>query len=390
LKYAKQSLAIREGLRNKEDIAQSLNTIGVIFWYKGDMDKALEYYRLSLALKQELGNPHETAKTLNNIGEVYRAQGQLEQSLLFHHRSLSLKREIGNKHEIAISLLNIGNLHYQKGELDLGLRTLEQSSILLEEIGNTDHLSEALLSMILIEVDENKLDIARLHLQKLDRIDERETNRLVKQRCNLARAIILKKSKRIRGMAKAEELFAEIVEDEIVDQEITVTALLHLCDLLLDALQLYGKDEILLELKNLATRLLGVSKQQKSHVLLAETYVLLSELALLDLDIERATTLLTQAQLIAEEMELRRLAARISAIKQTLLQEHLKSWENLAERNAPMHERLDLVRLKGMFERMLRGRVNLTEIEALKYLVDAKKVVGDYKESITSEVSSPE
>jgi hypothetical protein len=79
------------------------------------------------------------------------------------------------------------------------------------------------------------------------------------------------------------------------DHSLTVTAMIHLCDLLLYELKVSGEDGLFGEIVDLVSRLLEIAKEHSSHSLLAETCLLQSKLALIELDMGRSRTLLTEA-----------------------------------------------------------------------------------------------
>jgi predicted amidohydrolase/Tfp pilus assembly protein PilF len=60
------------------------------------LNKALEYLQRSLTIKEDLGNPQDIATTLDNIGIIYRTQGELEKALDCFQQSLALEEVMGN------------------------------------------------------------------------------------------------------------------------------------------------------------------------------------------------------------------------------------------------------------------------------------------------------
>ncbi|MFX0090277.1 MAG: hypothetical protein ACFFBD_00840 [Candidatus Hodarchaeota archaeon] len=149
--------------------------------------------------------------------------------------------------------------------------------------------------------------------------------------------------------------------ERTVDHEITVLALLNLCDLFLIELRTSGSHEVLAEVQSLVPRLLSIAKQQHSHWLLAETYMLKAMLELLELNLPEAQRLLSQAQAIADEKGLHRLAMKISSVHDNLL-DQLSKWEELIDRDASLTERADLAQLEELMRRMIQKRsIELTE-----------------------------
>ena len=412
LEYHEQSLVLYEKSGNRQGIAAALNGLGTIFSLKGDRDRALDFYERSLVLKEEIGNKLDIAKSLNNIGLTYESKGELDRALEHYQRSLKLLEEIGHMYVFAVVLLNKGIVYYRRGELDLALECYQKILTLFEEFGNKQHIAQILLHigevcfrkgdlnqaweyykrslvlredigntldmsdilfwLVTVAIDKNAIDQAKHHLQRLKHINEQEENKIIDQRYRVAEALVLKTSMRVRNRAKAEELLEQVVGEEIVFHQVTVIALLNLCDILLGELRLSGDMEVLRGVQTHLCKLLDIATDQHSHWLLAETYVLQSKLELLNLNVREARYLLTEAQRIADEKGLGQLAMKISSEHDTLLNE-LDLWEELSKREAPLAERTELARIDTHLESMFRQNPvevpNLPEEEKVMFII---------------------
>ncbi|MFW9957432.1 MAG: tetratricopeptide repeat protein [Candidatus Odinarchaeota archaeon] len=116
--YHQESLKIRQNLGIKEGVSVAFNNIGLVFWTKGDLDKATEYYKKSLAIYEELKDENGISKVLNNLANISSSRGELDQALGYHLKSLDIKKRIASKQDIATSLINVGVIHRLKGNLD--------------------------------------------------------------------------------------------------------------------------------------------------------------------------------------------------------------------------------------------------------------------------------
>ena len=363
LGYSEKALVINEQLGNKQQIARSLNNIGIIYLRKGELDRALEYYEKSLAIKEEIGNKTDTASSLNNIGNVYRRKGELDKALENYEKSLVLMEEMGNKLNLSCSLNSIGELYQELGALEMAFNTQKQCLELREEIGNNLEIAYSLYSLIGVTIDLEEFQQARDYLSTLQLINTQEENKRVDLRCRLAEALILKMSKRRKNLAKAEEILEEIVveeEKEIIEHQLTVEALINLSEILLDELRLTGEEEILDEVDKKVVKLVEIAKEQQSYTLLTESYWLKAQLALVRLDLEGARSLLTQAQVLAEEKGLERLARKISSEHDQLL-EQLDQWEELIAKDASIAERVKVANLEELVGWMARKREIIIE-----------------------------
>ena len=50
---------------------QTMNNIGVLHYYRGEYDKALEHFDKTLTIQEELDNKERVAVALHNIGLVH-------------------------------------------------------------------------------------------------------------------------------------------------------------------------------------------------------------------------------------------------------------------------------------------------------------------------------
>ena len=106
----------------KQRKGELLHQKGIIYWFKGDLDKALDCHQQSLIINKALGNKRATADALNNIGLAFYSKGDLDQALEYHRQSLELREKQNNRREIASSLSNLGIVCSLKGNLDQALK----------------------------------------------------------------------------------------------------------------------------------------------------------------------------------------------------------------------------------------------------------------------------
>ncbi|MHA2298953.1 MAG: tetratricopeptide repeat protein [Candidatus Hodarchaeales archaeon] len=378
LKYLQKKLDIVMELDNKPDIAMSLINVGAIYRLQGDLSNALEYYQRGQRIYEEINNKKGIALALNNLGDVYQLKGNLDLALEYYQKSLAMYEELGIKQDIAMSLVNIGELYRMKRNPDMALRHYNRSLALYEELKNDPSTATVLYELLWLALDCKEPTLAQQHLEKLQQIKERTDNRIVRHRYLIAKALFLKSHKRTLQKMKAEEILAKVVEEESVNHALTVTAMIHLCDLLLFELKMTGEKEILDEVKNLTKKLLNIAEQQSSYSLLTETYLLQSKLALLELDIDRAQQLLDNAKSTADEKGLLQLAKTITHERNLLLSQ-VNLWERIIDQEPSMSEIAELTQIDELIERMIRKRVHPDEEEVQQYADVVRKAFSKQK-----------
>jgi len=356
LRYHQESLAIKERIASKHDIATSLINIGVIHRFKGNLDKAKEYYNKSLAIQENLSIGPEFALALHNIGEIYNIKGELDSALEFYQRSLLIYDAMGAQEGIALSLSNIGDIQRRKGNHENAFEYYQRSLGISESMGNTRLIAVILSELVELALDNNDLDLAKEYMTKLENVDTMSENIGQNQRLRISNALILKNSQRTRDRVKAEEILEQIIEEDVVDHAVTISAMIHLCDLLLIELKATRAEETLNKVNDLTKHLVAVALEQASHPLAVETYLLQSKLALINFEVDTAQQLLAKAKSLADEKGLNRLSQIVNREIQTLENELLK-WESILEMKPSKQELVNLTNLDDLLKRMVQKTV---------------------------------
>jgi len=363
LEYHQQSLAIKERIASKQDVAVSLVNIGVIYRLKGNLDQAVEYYNRSLALQKDLSIGPEFALALHNLGEIYNLKGELTLALEFYQRSLLIYEAMGAKEGIALALNNIGECYSRRGESEIAFEFYQRSLAIAEDMGALKLMSAVLFDLIWLAVDGKDSTLADEYLLKLEAINAESDNIAVDQRFRLSKSLVLKKSGRTRDRVKAEEILEKLVEEEIVDHTLTLTAMIYLCDLLLMELKVSGEENILQRVKELTHRLGKIAEEQASHPLSVETFLLQSKLAIVAFEFSQADELMRKAKQIANEKGLLRLA-KIVEDEIQLLQHQRQKWEDILKTDHAKQEMIELTNLNDLLEKMVQKTVETLGMES--------------------------
>ncbi len=353
LKHWKQSLAIREEIGNLQDIAGSLNNIGLIYRTKGELDKALEYYQRGLTLFDKINNPFYIALALNNIGDAYRAKGELNKALEYLQRSLALKEELGNPQDIATTLDNIGIIYRAKGELDKAIECFQRSLALEEVIGNNIWSSYTLFYLILLALDQQDQTRAQAYLNQLQQLHTRTPNKQIYIRSQLAEALVLKQSRRMKDKVQAQVLLNHIVNEEVIWFEWTALATINYCDLLLFEVKSFGDPEVWTEAKTLIQQFSNKAQDQQMFPMIVEALLLRAKFATIEGELQQALKYYDQAKLTATEKNLDLLTHKIAEERQTFEIEFDK-WQELNQRNASLQERLKMAQIEDYIQDVLK------------------------------------
>lgn len=324
--------------------------------YQGDLQAALEFYNESLEIRLKLGIKQDIAKSYNNIGKIYQLQGELGKALEYNIESMELFVELGDDQLIAGALHNIAEIYWEQGNWELAKNYYEKSLSTMLSLQRGVQAAPTLFKLITLNLENEYEDQAKFYHTILEEIfTEYNDNRTIEAWLHLSEAYLLKSSSRIIKRAQAQKIFRAIIDDPPLDYEISKFALLNLCEMLLVELKISKNEEVIQDVEILTNRLLIMAKSQNSHLLLIETYLLQSKVALVQLDLDRAQKLLVDAEQIAKQKGLFKSAVKISAEHDRLIN-RLNKWDDIQDKTGSLLDRVSMFDLQETIENLLSRR----------------------------------
>jgi len=150
--HYQRSLAIYSKLKDKKGISSCVNNLGLIYNDLGNYKTALQYYQQSLEIDKQMNDEEGEASTLNNIGEVYHLQGSYSKAVDYYRQSLLLEYKFKDYDGVAECLLNIGAAYQETENYAEGLKNYRFALMIFVKTGNQNRIALTLH------------DIARLYL----------------------------------------------------------------------------------------------------------------------------------------------------------------------------------------------------------------------------------
>jgi tetratricopeptide (TPR) repeat protein len=354
------------------------------------LDLAMEYSEKALAIAKNIRfNHYWIAYSYIGIAVSYGLFYEYDLSLEYHMKSLEIFQKLDNKWYICNILNNIGLTYCDKGDYNLSMKYLEESLTLWEQYSLT--IGALLDSIIYVALEMGDISRAQKFFKRLeDRYNQKKDDPFRKLLYQYNKAVLLKRSSRIRDMAKAEKFFKQIAQAENSFFDYRLHAYIHLCDMLVSEFRLNYEDEVLKELEEYIPKLLSMAEETHSYLVFCETFILQAKLALLHLDLNSARRFLTQAQKIAESKGIKRLAIKISYEHDKLI-EQLQLWNRLKDSETSISERWKLAGLNEQMEIMMRkglGDVpDISDEEPIFLLIVSEGGVPIFSQSFTGETS---
>ena len=344
LTFFQKTLLLAEEMENLTHIAIARLNIGLIYVNQGELNFALESFQKSMIISKEIGQKRALSSCLTNMGLIYQARGDFEQALRYYQESLVLSQELGNKHDMALCYNNIGEIYHSMGKIEEALDQIKKSLTFFREIGATPDITLPLFNLVELSLYSGLPQKAQSYLQQLQEISIKEENNIISRRYRLAKALVLKNSRRVKVRIQSSDILEKLISEEIIDHALTIRAMFELSELLIDELRAYGEEEVFYEVKELIQRLDEIANRQNSYSLIIDTAILQSRLSMVEGDLNASQKFLDRAELIAKEKEIHHLAKEIQKEKEHLKSQY-KKWEYLIQSNAPFGSRLEQAQL---------------------------------------------
>ena len=327
----------------------------VMYQGRSEFALALEYTKKALVLARKIKFNHFwIAFCQLAFGVVNLTITEFNVSLEWHLKSLAIYRKIKNNWFIAMAINNIGTIYDTIGDYELASKYYHESLSLFEN--QSIDIEVPLCNLIELALDNDDMKSAQEFFNRLDKLHNEKQEASVPLIYPLIKALMLKRSTRIRDIAKAEQILKDIIKERTVWFQVTISAYIHLCDLLLAEYRMNNSSEVLDEVNYYISKLLTIAEKRHSYDLLGKTFIFQAKLALMNFDMKAARQYLTQAQKIAESYGIKKLAIKISFEHDELLKQ-TKVWENLKESGASLSERWKFSGLSEQMENMVRKRM---------------------------------
>jgi len=152
---------------NHPRTATSLNTLGLMLTYRGQLEEARPLLQRGLAIRErELGPDHpETAIILNNLAMLLNHLGEYEEARQLYERALAIdETALGPEHpSTAIALLNLSTLLRDQGEYEEARPLFDRALAISEAALGPDHptTAAALKGLAWLLQDQGRYEEAR-------------------------------------------------------------------------------------------------------------------------------------------------------------------------------------------------------------------------------------
>jgi len=154
-----------EGGDDPMTLASLYNTLGGVFWQRGNRSEATGYVERSLELYQSLGYSWGVANSYTNLGILYYVSGRWREALESFEQSDAVRREIGYMPEQASNLKNLGLLRMAMGDHAQARKDLEASRAISQRLGDDFGIALAEVGLGHLAVIQSRFEEAAAHIE---------------------------------------------------------------------------------------------------------------------------------------------------------------------------------------------------------------------------------
>lgn len=331
--------------------AHVLHTYGTICQSTGQLNESLNFLEQSLSISEDLGSQNRIAATLANLAIVYSYKGDQNKTLENYKRALVILKDLGKKGDEALVLGLLGETYWELGKKSEAIEYKINSLDILRELGNSYRIADSLAVLINFLVLYNQINLAKTYYKELVKLNKSSTASNIDFMTRFSEGLILKFSPRVKQKIIAQEIFEELLHEEL-DFEIRSEILLHLSDLLIDELRTYSEPAVLLELSSLYIQIFEMASRQDNRYLSVEALILNAKIELINTNFTKADKIFEDASTLAEKHGYDLLKNK-AELERKQLQEDIVSWQTLLSKGASIKERIDKSKIRDYLDNIL-------------------------------------
>jgi tetratricopeptide (TPR) repeat protein len=136
-RYVRRRLAVAP--EHSADAARAWNNLGLIAFFRDDLEAAEAHMHRSLAIDTALGDQQGIARDLGNLAMIPEKQGDLAQARRMYLESLAIAERVDAKPIIATKLSNLADIALAQRDRDQARKLWMRALAIFEELKDTTH-----------------------------------------------------------------------------------------------------------------------------------------------------------------------------------------------------------------------------------------------------------
>ncbi len=146
-KYTDQAYRLSEKLSFDKGIAAAFQRKGIIWGYRGNVEKARENYLKAIEVHKRLDHELIAATLIYNLGLLYHEQGIYDSALVYNENAAEIFLSYNDSLKYASCLDLFSSIHNEKGNYFLNLKYATEAAELFQKYGDELREADALIKI---------------------------------------------------------------------------------------------------------------------------------------------------------------------------------------------------------------------------------------------------
>ena len=330
----KEVLPLLEWETTHKEKALVLMGKAIIEWVEGEIDQAVEFMTEAVNLGKQMDDAYSIAVFSIVLIRMLFDKGEFDKVLEICYSILDALKDNKKPYNEPSVYYEMGKTYHMKGDYNLALENVQKALKLFKRFNAELFIARSLFTLLQISIDKNDKVLYTKYLKELEAFVKKHPTDFLEQMYRTAQALVLKASSRPRDWAKAADILVEVVKEKFTKFGFNLVALINLCELLMNEFSMSGDAQVLQELELYIDELSELAQMQNVCHLRLEannlqilTHWLKAQKSMVELDFQKAKTLLENTRKIADEKGLYRLAEKLTQQQEKLLVQ-LSQWDD--------------------------------------------------------------
>lgn len=151
---------------NPKFLAKAYNLLGVLYYRKGEIQKALQFQKQALKLNQQANFDFGCALNFTNLGNIHTDLKDYANAENYYLKALSIYNKQENKLQIAKCLMNIGILKHDQNELDAAYQQFKIALYYAKRINDFNLMANCYNNIGIVYRAQHKPDSALYYFEE--------------------------------------------------------------------------------------------------------------------------------------------------------------------------------------------------------------------------------
>ncbi|HON19280.1 MAG TPA: tetratricopeptide repeat protein, partial [Salinivirgaceae bacterium] len=134
--YAFQAKQLAEALNNFEELANSLNYIGLTYYNEGKYDEAINFFQHAIKASLRSGRKSNVANMFQKIGMAYLQMNNYEKTKFYYQQAITVYEQLDYPDLLAKTLYEQGVVYYLSSDFSESITVLDKSIELYDRLNN--------------------------------------------------------------------------------------------------------------------------------------------------------------------------------------------------------------------------------------------------------------